>query len=101
MIFLCALDAIPTSGARLHIGETSLFALRFDGEITSTATAARISASNWWAGDVFDRDDTLLQCATHGALVLPHSGECIAGPCRSQRLQAVAMLIDGDAHVEP
>lgn len=105
MIFLCPLDAVPERQARaFRIGEISLFALRFDGEIhVYRNSCPHLGIELNWAGDVFfDRDDTLLQCATHGALFLPHNGKCIAGPCRGKHLQAVATRIDDDAiYVQP
>lgn len=105
MIFLCNQDAIPERQARaFRIGELSLFALRFNGELhVYRNSCPHLGIELNWAGDVFfDRDDSLLQCATHGALFLPHSGECIAGPCRGKHLQAVTIRIDGDAlYVEP
>lgn len=105
MIFLCPLDAIAERQARaFRIDEISLFALRFDGEIhVYRNSCPHLGIELNWAGDVFfDRDDTLLQCATHGALFLPDSGECIAGPCRGQRLQPVITHIDGGSiYVQP
>ena len=105
MIFLCSLDAVPERQARaFRIDNVSLFALRFDGEIhVYRNSCPHLGVELNWAGDVFfDRDDTLLQCATHGALFLPQSGECVAGPCRGQRLQAVISRIDGDSiYVQP
>jgi len=35
------------------------------------------------------RSASLIQCATHGALFLIESGECIAGPCAGQSLTAL------------
>ena len=43
-----------------------------------------------WLPDQFlDRDKQYIQCATHGALFRINTGECIAGPCVGERLQAV------------
>jgi nitrite reductase/ring-hydroxylating ferredoxin subunit len=38
----------------------------------------------------------MIQCATHGALFLIESGECVAGPCAGQSLQALACREDAE-----
>lgn len=44
-----------------------------------------------WLPDQFlDSDGCLIQCAMHGALFLIEDGQCIAGPCQGQALQAIA-----------
>lgn len=44
-----------------------------------------------WQPDQFlDSSASLIQCATHGALFLIESGECIAGPCAGQSLTALS-----------
>lgn len=43
-----------------------------------------------WQPDRFlDESASLIQCATHGALFLIESGECVAGPCAGKSLQAL------------
>jgi len=43
-----------------------------------------------WQPDQFlDPSASLIQCATHGALFLIESGECVAGPCAGQFLTAL------------
>lgn len=43
-----------------------------------------------WLPDQFlDSSGSLIQCATHGALFLIESGECVAGPCSGAFLQAL------------
>ncbi len=36
---------------------------------------------NWEPDQFLDHDNVLIQCATHGALFVIESGECVAGPC--------------------
>lgn len=50
-----------------------------------------------WLPDQFmDAEQELLRCATHGALFLPESGECVAGPCTGQYLRELPFeLKDG------
>ena len=52
---------------------------------------------NWQEDQFLDMDGALIQCSTHGALFLIEDGECVAGPCLGQRLQAVAFdIVDGN-----
>ena len=45
-----------------------------------------------WAPDIFlDSDNDFIQCATHGALFLMDTGECVSGPCVGQSLQTVTL----------
>jgi nitrite reductase/ring-hydroxylating ferredoxin subunit len=100
MIFLCPLDAIPDRQARgFCIGEANLFALKYEGAIYAYRNSCPHLGIelNWREDEFFDRDETLLQCATHGALFLPDSGECIAGPCRGQHLQTLPVRIEKGA----
>lgn len=47
----------------------------------------------WQPDDFIDPDGDLLRCATHGALFLPDTGECIAGPCAGDALTAINFTI--------
>ena len=55
-----------------------------------------------WQEDQFlDLDKELIQCATHDALFMIDSGECIAGPCTGDRLQSLPFTIQADEiHVD-
>ncbi|GAB2790130.1 hypothetical protein GCM10027040_15510 [Halomonas shantousis] len=41
----------------------------------------------------------LIQCAMHGALFLPESGECVYGPCQGRSLTAVGLAIDAGGNI--
>ncbi|HEX7731396.1 MAG TPA: Rieske 2Fe-2S domain-containing protein [Rhodanobacter sp.] len=41
--------------------------------------------------------DELLICAVHGASFHRGDGVCVAGPCRGERLRALAVRVEGDA----
>lgn len=43
----------------------------------------------WQADQFLDSEGSLIQCATHGALFLIDSGDCIAGPCQGRALTAI------------
>jgi nitrite reductase/ring-hydroxylating ferredoxin subunit len=49
-----------------------------------------------WAPDRFlAPDGTHFQCSTHGARFRIADGYCVAGPCRGERLRAVAVRVEG------
>lgn len=50
-----------------------------------------------WQEDQFlDLDKALIQCATHDALFMIDSGECVAGPCVGDSLQPLPVIIKDD-----
>lgn len=55
-----------------------------------------------WLPDQFmDAEGELLRCATHGALFVPETGECVAGPCDGQYLRKLPFeLKDGWIRVQ-
>ena len=46
-------------------------------------------ALEWQPDQFLDASASLIQCATHGALFLIETGECVAGPCEGTFLSAV------------
>lgn len=46
-------------------------------------------ALEWQPDEFLDTSASLIQCATHGALFLIESGECVAGPCEGKSLRAI------------
>ncbi|MBC6905757.1 Rieske (2Fe-2S) protein [Saccharophagus sp. K07] len=50
----------------------------------------------WFPDQFMDADGEFLRCATHGALFLPDTGECVFGPCTGQFLvkQSFARIDD-------
>ena len=55
-----------------------------------------------WQEDQFlDLDKALIQCATHDALFIIDSGECIAGPCVGDALKSLPLpVIDDTLHLD-
>jgi nitrite reductase/ring-hydroxylating ferredoxin subunit len=55
----------------------------------------------WQPNTFLDVEKQFIQCATHGALFTIDEGECIAGPCPGERLEAIPFqVIDGNIHVD-
>ena len=48
---------------------------------------------DWVENQFFTEDGTYVQCATHGALYVPESGECIAGPPCGRSLVRIPLEI--------
>lgn len=46
----------------------------------------------WYPDQFLDSSGSLIQCATHGALFLIDSGECVAGPCEGAFLHRVPSI---------
>jgi len=46
--------------------------------------------------DLFSHDGETLVCHNHGALFLPETGLCIAGPCRGESLTPIPVRADGE-----
>ena len=51
---------------------------------------------DWWPNEFFTEDGGHLICATHGAVYLPDTGLCIAGPCPGASLTPLAVVRQGD-----
>lgn len=50
---------------------------------------------DWAPGKFLMSKDGMLVCAAHGASFECVHGECVAGPCRGERLRAVAVAVRG------
>ncbi|TXS96437.1 Rieske 2Fe-2S domain-containing protein [Parahaliea maris] len=52
-------------------------------------------------GSVATANGMILVCQHHGAEFLSHTGECVAGPCLGERLQAIPFtLSNGDIYLD-
>ena len=94
MLRLCAPDELAEGQSRgFEIAETKLFAVRKDGQLYAYRNRCphRGIPLEWLPEQFLDSSASLIQCATHGALFLIESGECVAGPCAGQSLQALVI----------
>jgi len=90
---LCAPNELAEGQSRGFVIENEkLFAVRKDGRVFAYRNRCpHKGISLEWLPDQFlDPSASLIQCATHGALFLIDSGECVAGPCAGQSLHALA-----------
>ena len=55
---------------------------------------------DWAPGEFLRSKEGLLVCAVHGASFELAGGECVAGPCRGERLREVAVhCVNGDVRL--
>jgi nitrite reductase/ring-hydroxylating ferredoxin subunit len=109
---ICDSAALVDGGAgvrfeveRQAIGEPA-FAIRFRGRVYAYLNrCAHVPMEmDWQPGRFFDFTGLYLQCATHGALYDPQTGDCLGGRCNGKGLLALAVcereggvyLIEGD-----
>ena len=94
-----SLDSIPEGAClRIDLEESSLIALRREGALTVFLNRCphRGTELDWSPGAFLATDGHHLQCATHGALFDPVTGQCISGPCTGQRLERVDLRLPDD-----
>lgn len=101
---LCSLSDIPESGSRAleHNGEP-LFAVKKAGQVYLYRNDCPHDyiPLNHEPDEFLDASGTLIECANHGALFTIESGDCVAGPCVGECLEAVPFEIkDGYLYCE-
>lgn len=90
--YLCeAHELIEGKSRGFDVGGVQLLAIRRGGHVYvyQNRCPHRNVPLEWHADEFLDSSASLIQCATHGALFLIESGECIAGPCEGKFLSAV------------
>lgn len=83
------------------IADTPGFAFRHQGQVYAFINRCPHLGIelNWLPERFFDREQTFIQCSTHGALFKPSDGECIAGPCQGDALTQLD-LRERDGQIE-
>lgn len=74
--------------------EAKGFVVRYDGVARAYVNRCPHAGTelDWQPGEFFEEAGLFLICSTHGALFSPDSGVCIAGPCRGDCLERIAVL---------
>ena len=97
---LCRLDSMPDGSSRgfgpSPGGFTGLFAVRQGcaAQVYVNACPHIGAALDWTPDDFLTADRTSIVCFTHGALFAIDTGLCIKGPCKGDKLEHVAALIE-------
>lgn len=97
MTTICHTDDVPDGSALgLEINELSIFVVKLHGDFfVYRNRCPHLGVElNWQEHQFLDADNVLIQCASHGALFLINSGECISGPCSGQHLEAMAFKVE-------
>ncbi|MGA8133855.1 MULTISPECIES: Rieske (2Fe-2S) protein [Pseudomonas] len=92
MKFLCDSNTLADNSSRgFDVDGRPLLAVRREGRVYvyQNRCPHRGIPLEWRPDQFLDPSASLIQCATHGALFLIESGECVAGPCAGQSLLAI------------
>jgi nitrite reductase/ring-hydroxylating ferredoxin subunit len=92
MKFLCDAKYLAEAHSRgFEIDGQKLVAVRRQGQVFVYRNRCphRGVPLDWETDQFLDASASLIQCATHGALFLIESGECVAGPCAGKSLRAI------------
>ncbi|HUL95787.1 MAG TPA: Rieske 2Fe-2S domain-containing protein [Usitatibacter sp.] len=78
-------------------GEEKGFAVRYDGGVCAFVNRCPHLGTelDWQPGEFFEESGLYLVCSTHGALFEPHTGLCVAGPCRGASLEPLPVREQG------
>ena len=89
MKFLCSSHALSEGTSRgFELDEVRLLITRREGRVYAYKNRCphRGVRLEWQPDQFLDDSTSLIKCATHAALFLIESGECVAGPCAGQFL---------------
>lgn len=99
--YLCQLTELPDHSSRgfnLPGANMGVFAVRRGDQVFVYRNLCPHVAIplEWVEHEFLTADNSLIQCANHGALFTIDTGECITGPCSGQSLQAIKhQITDG------
>ena len=101
---LCRLADLPQGSRGLLQDETGrhrLLLVRRGDELHAYRNRCPHTGAplEWRPHDFLDRERRHIQCSLHGALFRIEDGLCLAGPCRGQSLERVALELRGDGAV--
>ena len=80
------------------LGENKVFVVRENDEFFAYKNSCphQHIPLDWDNDQFLDFDGELIQCATHGALFVIHTGKCVSGPCVGANLQKLDIKIEND-----
>jgi nitrite reductase/ring-hydroxylating ferredoxin subunit len=100
---ICVSSALPEGGKGVRFtlqsegGEERGFAVRHSGRVCAFVNRCPHLGTelDWQPGEFFDLAGVYLQCSTHGAIFVPDTGYCVAGPCRGASLEPLQVREQG------
>lgn len=99
MILLCRPDELAEGQSRgFLIDDLKILIVRKHGQVHAYENRCphRGIPLEWVPDQFLDQSGSLIQCATHGALFLIESGECVAGPCAGEALLPLDLREDAN-----
>lgn len=99
MQHLCASAALlEGQSVSLKAQGLSLFAIRKQGKVYvyKNRCPHRGVPLNWQPDAFLDDSESLIRCASHGALFTIEEGQCVAGPCEGKELESVFCTEDAE-----
>lgn len=97
MIKLCHIDDISEGSAQgFDLRDGKYFAVKRDNQlfIYKNSCPHLEIPLEWRENHFLDPDSDLIQCATHGALFVIETGECVSGPCLGKRLSPAKIRVE-------
>jgi nitrite reductase/ring-hydroxylating ferredoxin subunit len=96
-----AIDFPAENGAAQGDSADSLILLRQDALVFAYRNICPHTGQHLdWAPGRFLIEDSYLICASHGAMFVIASGECVGGPCRGDSLSALAVeVVEGGVYL--
>lgn len=98
---ISALEVGQSATFRLRCGERTVacFVVNHAGRVHAYVNRCPHAGTtlDWWPNEFFTEDGRHLICATHGAVYLPDTGLCIAGPCPGASLTPLPIVRTGDS----
>jgi nitrite reductase/ring-hydroxylating ferredoxin subunit len=98
---ICRLDELPDPGSRgfelpTPDGPVECLLVRHGGRVFAYRNRCPHTGAplDWLPGQFLDLTGELIQCALHGALFLPETGECVHGPCLGAHLVPVPVILN-------
>ena len=99
---ICKLSDLPEGSARgftvtIKGQTTGIILISIDGDVFAYRNSCPHTGVilDWMPDEFMDVSGKFLQCATHGAVFRPEDGYCLHGPCASDSLSTVKVVIIG------
>jgi nitrite reductase/ring-hydroxylating ferredoxin subunit len=99
---LCPVDALPDPGSRgfelpTPAGPLECLLVHCAGAFSAYLNQCPHTGAplDWLPDQFLDPAGKLIQCALHGALFLPDTGECVHGPCLGAYLTGIPVTLEG------
>ena len=97
MTILCHINDLEDDSSRsFELDDRTVFAVKKFGQVhVYVNSCPHIGIPlEFMPDDFLDQEKRYILCANHGALFEIETGECVAGPCSGQSLEAVPFALE-------